>query len=166
MGRFGNQADQFLGAMSFAKKLNRTLVVPPFHTYKNIPFNEWFRLDKLSEFHRVIAAEQFMSSVAPVIWPEPNRTGFCWRPPTQVVHSAKATTSQDTTCRMKDGYPMSNFWSELGVEEFPKSVMFEIDLSELEKWKNLYGPEKYPVLALRGAPGAFPVRKENWKNQK
>ena len=64
--------------MAFAELLNRTLIIPPFRTYKNVPFSEWFRLDKFKEYHRSIPAEDFMKHIAPHYWPKGKRIGFCW----------------------------------------------------------------------------------------
>ena len=77
MGRFGNQADQFLGALAFAQGLNRTLVLPPWIVYPSsrpgtslkIPFDEWFRVDHVQEYHRAITMEDFMREFAPRVWP-------------------------------------------------------------------------------------------------
>lgn len=158
MGRLGNQVDQFLGAMSFAKTLNRTLVVPPFRTYKNVPYKEWFKLDKLSEFHRIISAEDFMKNISPLIWPPSKRFAFCWMP-RHMVHEINE-------CGMRDGNPMRSFWSELGVKNFTKNFIFDFDLSEFDKWQRQYPADKYPVIALKGAPGSFPVKAEDRQNQK
>ncbi len=59
--------------MSFAKHLNRTFVIPPFITYKNIPYSEWFKPERLNDFHRSITAEDFMKYLAPKYWPKGKR---------------------------------------------------------------------------------------------
>lgn len=147
----GNQAEHFLGSMSFAKSLNRTLVVPPFRTYKNVPYSDWFKLEEISKFHRSISAEDFMEHIAPDHWPLEERQGFCW--------------GVESECNMNRGNPYGLFWKELGVDEFTRSVNFQLDYSEVEQWSRTFPPSQYPVIALKGAPASYPIKAEHRSNQ-
>ena len=51
---------------------------------------------------------------------------------------------------MKNGYPSDAHWTELGVDTFDRSVIFNFDYSEYEKWRENYPPKDYPVIALKG----------------
>ena len=139
MGRFGNQADHFLGAMSFARKLNRTMVLPHFHSAK---YSDYFNESKLNEYHRFISSNDFMKYVAPKHWPPDERTSFCWLPESMITSESK--------CDMKNGYPSEAYWSRLGIDSFRRSIIFSFDYSEHEKWREKYPPEKFKVIALKG----------------
>lgn len=138
MGRFGNQADHFLGAMTFAHKLNRTMVLPSFH---NAKYSDYFNETKLGEFHRFISSDDFMKYIAPLYWPPDERAGFCWLPESMVTNDSK--------CEMKNGYPSDIFWSSLGID-FKKSVIFSFDYSEYDKWHKKFPPDKHRVISLKG----------------
>ncbi|KAL5016755.1 hypothetical protein ScPMuIL_006344 [Solemya velum] len=152
MGRFGNQADHFLGGLKFAKSIDRTLILPPWRTYKNLEFTEWFQLKPLLEYHRVITAEDFMENLAPTVWPSGNRIGFCY-------------SRAEGSCDMKNGNPFGPFWDGLGVD-FDSILKYTISYSNPQKWIDEFPPDKYPVIALRGAPARFPIEEPNIPLQK
>lgn len=154
MGRIGNQMEHFLGSLAFAKKVNRTLVLPPLRTYRNVRFTEVFKFEPLLEYHRVILAEDFMDHLAPTYWPPEKRIGYC-------VHIPKSNFE----CTLKDGFPLKPFWDDLGVE-FAHYDWVEYSYQQPEKFKNRYPGDKYPVMALRGAPASYPMQPENWPLQK
>ena len=137
--------------MSFAKGLNRTLVIPPFRTYTNVPFKEWFKPGELNKFHRTITAEDFMEHIAPIYWPEEKRHGFCYG---------------EHECNMEFGSPANTFWKQLGVNKFTRNVNFFYDFAEYAKWNYSYPATDYPVIALKGAPASYPIKAENRINQK
>ncbi|XP_013394637.1 GDP-fucose protein O-fucosyltransferase 1 isoform X2 [Lingula anatina] len=157
MGRFGNQADHYLGALGFAKALDRTLVLPPWRTYKNVPFNDWFKVEPVKEYHRVILAEDFMQHLAPEHWPPGQRFGWCWQAP----------SVKDKKCGMKQGNPFGPFWDGLNVD-FDDYVFYDLTYEEsyIDKWKSMYPPDKYPVMAFKGAPARFPVAQRHVKLHK
>ncbi|CAF0739221.1 unnamed protein product [Adineta ricciae] len=148
MGRLGNQVEHFLGGLAFAKLINRTLIVPPWRTYKNIPYSEWFQIDTLRSYHRVIDGQDFMRELAPTVWPPELRVGFCWLRPEQ----------PKSDCKMKEGNPFGPFWNELNVD-FADTVGYQLNYDEysIDQWKQTFPPDRYPVIALKGAPASFPM---------
>ncbi|XP_028171670.1 GDP-fucose protein O-fucosyltransferase 1 [Ostrinia nubilalis] len=169
MGRFGNQADHFLGALAFSKGLNRTLILPPWVEYRygepksiQVPFDTYFRVDALKEHHRVITMELFMDEIASEIWPSDKRISFCY---------TQRSGEEAHSCNAKSGNPFGPFWDKFNIDfigsEFygPLNYDFHNQIM-MEKWKQKYPAGNWPVLAFTGAPASFPVQEENLFLQK
>ncbi|BFZ05893.1 hypothetical protein BsWGS_08931 [Bradybaena similaris] len=169
MGRFGNQADQFLGALAFAKALDRTLVLPPWVEYRRgdhravmEPFDTYFQVEPLQEYHRVITMEDFMKYLAPTVWPPGKRKVFCYT----ARHG-----SNENECNAKAGNPFGPFWDWFHID-FDESVIFAplyydtVTANAAADWTRKYSAQDFPVLAFVGPPAEFPVSQYNVKLQK
>ena len=167
MGRFGNQADQFIGALRFAKGLNRTLILPPWVMYPpnkpftslQIAFDRWFEVKPIMDYHRVITMKQFMHEFAPRVWPPGMRTGFCY------------SYRDGKNCAMKEGNPFGPFWDHFNInfDYYSEHINLLWDTwheSVAEEWNSTFPQRKYPVLAFHGAPGHFPSLQMNQHLQK
>lgn len=153
LGRFGNQADHFLGALAFSKGINRTLILPPWVEYRygeprsiQVPFGTYFKVESLAEYHRVITMESFMVDVAPTIWPTNKRISFCY---------TQRNGEQESSCNAKSGNPFGPFWDTFNIEfegsEFYGPLNYDAhNTVMMDKWKQKYKPENWPVLAFTG----------------
>ncbi|XP_075212850.1 O-fucosyltransferase 1 isoform X2 [Lycorma delicatula] len=162
MGRFGNQADHFLGALAFSKGINRTLILPPWVEYRygqpksiQVPFDSYFQVGPLKKFHNIITMEEFMKDLAPTVWPPEKRISFCY--------TARGSNNQ---CNAKEGNPFGPFWDTFNIDfvgsEFYGPLHYDVHHSDMNaKWNEKYPSDKWPVLAFAGAPGSFPVQSEN-----
>ncbi|GLV41476.1 O-fucosyltransferase 1 [Carabus blaptoides fortunei] len=162
MGRFGNQADHFLGALGFAHGLNRTLVIPPWVEYRygeprslQVPFDTYFNITPLESYHRVITMERFMTELAPDIWPVGKRAAFCY-----------ISRGSGAGCNPKEGNPFGPFWDTFSVDftssEFYSPLHYDTYHHKMaEQWNEKYPANKWPVVAFTGAPASFPVQLEN-----
>lgn len=150
MGRFGNQAAHFLGGLAMAKALNRTLVLPPWNDGQLMPFDRWFNVERLAEYHRVITAADFMENLAPAHWPPAARIGMCFHFP-----------SSDKPCVMDETDHNFWFWKGQGIKFVrTEPYMLPYDPTQgnvKDEWDRRFPVSEYPVLALRGAPSPFPM---------
>ncbi|KAI8036893.1 hypothetical protein M5D96_010204 [Drosophila gunungcola] len=160
MGRFGNQADHFLGSLAFAKALNRTLILPPWVEYRRgelrsrqVPFNTYFEVEPLKEYHRVITMADFMWHLADDLWPESDRVSFCYKERFSLQQEKTTQKSPIATPRM-------------GIRSVRFGTPSTSTFNEAAKWQNKYPAESWPVLAFTGAPASFPVQLENCKLQR
>ena len=156
MGRVGNQMEHLLGGMAFAKAIDRTLVIPSVSQYRMIPITEYYEYSGLEEYHRVIPSDVFMEQIAPKIWPVGQRLAFCYRP----------SNRPEINCDMKPGPPFSTFWDSMGIDNFDGYVHYEMSYQSPKYWVENFTADKYPVIALKGAPAPYPMSPKNWPLQK
>lgn len=167
-GRFGNQADHFLGTLAFTHALNRTLILPPWVEYRKgearsiqVPFDTYFKVEALEEFTKVITLENFMEKLAPSVWLPENRISFCY------MERQKLDGTSSGSCNAKEGNPFFSFWETfkidfVGSEFFGPKLNYDVKFRGMDtQWNEKYDAETWKVIAFTGAPAAFPVQQEH-----
>lgn len=167
MGRFGNQAEQLLGSIHFAKLLNRTLILPPFihyginHTPELVPFERILQLETIKKYYDVLLLADFMNQDANTVWPVGKRRFYCYS-------QRGFTQMNEQSCNALQGEPFNTFWSSFGVSEDSSTYYKPLTTNPESalRWSQMYPPSSHPVLTFVGAPSPFPAHKDSTKLQK
>lgn len=136
---------------------------------RQVPFDTYFEVEPLQEFHRVILMSDFMSDLADEVWPANARIAFCYM---ERKSLQQEKNNQDApNCHAKDGNPFGPFWDTYSIDfvgsEFYGPLHFDVRHSSIAtKWQEKYKADKWPVLAFTGAPASFPVQLENRELQR
>ena len=91
-----------------------------------VPFDEFFQVQPLLAYHRVILASTFVDQFAPTKWPVDQRAAFCY------VHDG-----DEKPCTTSSEF-FDEFWKYVGIPTFSsveniKGLRF--DSSGAEDWK-------------------------------
>lgn len=89
-----------------------------------------------------------MENLAERVWPIESRIGFCWL----------TSDKPKSDCKMTEGNPFGPFWHELNVT-FTDTETYQLNYDEysIDQWHQRFPASRYPVIALKGAPAAFPM---------
>ncbi len=121
-----------------------------------IPFDKYFQVEPLAKYTSVLLMNDFMDRVATQVWPAGKRAVFCYSP---------RSSSGPSTCDAKQGNPFGPYWDKFSIDFdsnlFYGPLGYNPHPNLKQEWDAKYPPSAYPVLAFTGAPGAFPVIKEN-----
>ena len=165
MGRFGNQAEQMLGAISLAKGTNRSLLIPPFtlNDRKNNTYSSIFSLKRIQMLlPGSMDLQTFMEKYSSEHWPQDKREILCYT-------GAMARSDDGKSCPYQYGEPFTSFWKQFSLKfENSRAIDSGGHLSFKpayhEKFKARFDDMK--VMAFFGNPGSFPSIEEEQEFQK
>lgn len=98
--------------------------------------------------------ETFMEQVAPTVWPPERRISFCY---------TKRMGEIENNCNAKSGNPFGPFWDTYSIDfvssEFYGPLNYDAhNEAIIDKWKQKYNTEQWPVLAFTGNYLIFKIK--------